>query len=276
MCAPSVIAAVEQELTRRHFLGAVAAPAAAAALRQGRAAAPAKPVRLAGGFRDVFDLTHPLSSRTPVYPAFRQLSYVEKFTIAKDGFGCGELTYNEHTGTHMDAPIHFVAGKMTVDRLPPEQFFAPLAVISIKARVDKNPDTAVTVDDVLAWERQHGRLPPGAFVAMYSGWESRFDDAKRFVNADAQGTAHTPGFSGEAAKLLVERGVVGVGVDTLSLDLGTSSSPVAHLAVLGAGRYGVEVIANLTTVPPSGAMVIVGAPKHVGGTGGPVRLYAVA
>ena len=97
------------------------------------------------------------------------------------------------------------------------------------------------------------------------------------MNADAKGTSHTPGFGGEAAKFLVEeRAVVGVGVDTLSLDLGTATSPVAHLSVLGAGRYGVEVIANLATVPPSGAMVIVGAPKHVGGSGGPVRLFAVA
>jgi kynurenine formamidase len=277
MCAPAVLSSVQQELSRRRFLGAVGAPVAAAAVRSRRGRVQTRPVRLAGGFRDVFDLTHPLSDKTPVFPAFRTMQYVERFTIAKDGFGCGELTMNEHTGTHMDAPVHFVAGKTTVDRLPADQFFAPLAVISIKARVDKNPDTAVTVDDVLAWEKQHGRLPRGAFVAMYSGWETRFADPKRFVNADEKGTLHTPGFGGEASAFLVnERSVVGVGVDTLSLDLGTAASPVAHLTVLGAGRYGVEVIANLATVPPAGAMLIVGAPKHVGGTGGPVRLYAVA
>ena len=270
------MSAVREELSRRHFLGMLGG--SAAALSVGASAqTPARPLRLAKGFRDTFDLTHTLSSQTPVYPVFRPMQYVEKFTIAKDGFGCGELTFNEHTGTHMDAPVHFVAGRTSVDRLPIDKFFAPLAVVSIKARVDKNPDTAVSVDDILAWEKLHGRLPAGAFVAMYSGWDARITDGKKFLNADAKDTMHTPGFGGEAAKFLVEqRDIVGVGVDTLSLDLGTSTSPVAHLTVLGAGKYGVEVIANLASVPASGATIIVGAPKHLGGTGGPVRLFAVA
>src|SRR5580765_7398832 len=163
MCAPLLMSAVREELTRRHFLGLLGV--SAAALSVGASAqTSAKPLRLAKGFRDTFDLTHTLSSQTPVYPVFRPMQYVEKFTIAKDGFGCGELTFNEHTGTHMDAPVHFVAGRTSVDRLPVDKFFAPLAVVSIKARVDKNPDTAVSVDDILAWEKQHGRLPAGAFV----------------------------------------------------------------------------------------------------------------
>jgi kynurenine formamidase len=276
MCAPSVVTTVREELSRRHFLGALGGAVAALSVG-GSAQTPGKPLRLSRGFRDTFDLTHTLSSQTPVYPVFRPMQYVEKFTIAKDGFGCGELTFNEHTGTHMDAPIHFVAGKTSVDRLPVDKFFAPLAVVSIKERVDKDPDTAVSVDDILAWERRHGRLPAGAFVAMYSGWDLRIGDPRTFLNADANNTMHTPGFGGEAAKFLTEqRDIVGVGVDTLSLDLGTSTAPVAHLAVLGAGKYGVEVIANLAAVPPAGATIIVGAPKHLGGTGGPVRLFAVA
>jgi kynurenine formamidase len=177
----------------------------------------------------------------------------------------------------MDAPIHFVAGGLTVDRLPAERLFAPLAVISIKDRVDRDPDTGVTVDDILAWEKQHGRLPSRAFVAMHTGWDARIGDARAFLNIDASGTAHTPGFTGAAAEFLVfERDIVGVGVDTVSLDMGTATSPAAHLAILGAGKYGIEVAANLAAVPPAGAMVIVGAPKHKDGTGGPVRLLAVA
>jgi kynurenine formamidase len=96
---------------------------------------------------------------------------------------------------------------------------APLAVLSIKARADKNADATVRVDDVIAWEKTHGRIPSGAFVAMDSGWDARVTDARRFLNADAKNTLHFPGFSGEAARLLVqERDIVGVGVDTLSLD----------------------------------------------------------
>jgi kynurenine formamidase len=296
MCAPSVIASVRAEWSRRHFLGALAAGTAGAAGCGSPASPPPTPdpaaapagttpatgaggpmVRLPNGFREVFDLTHLLSPATPVYPAFKPMRYQPLFTIQKDGFTCGEITLNEHTGTHMDAPIHFVAGGMTVDRLPAERLFAPLAVISIKDRVDRDPDTGLTVDDILAWETRHGRLPGRAFVAMYSGWDARIGDARAFLNIDTSGTAHTPGFTGEAAEFLVfERDIVGVGVDTVSLDIGTAPSPAAHLAILGAGKYGIEVAANLASVPAAGAMVIVGAPKHKDGTGGPVRLLAVA
>jgi kynurenine formamidase len=228
------------------------------------------------GFREVVDLTHVLSPEMPVFPAFRPMRFVERFTHDKDGFQCGELTLNEHCGTHMDAPIHFVAGGATVDVIAPDRLVAPLAVISIKARVDQDADSGVTLDDLHAWERQHGRIVPGALVVMYSGWDARIHDARAFVNADARGTSHTPGFTGEAAEFLVrERDIVGLGVDTLSLDMGTSSGPAAHLAVLGAGRFGIEVIANLAAVPASGATVVVGGPKHRAGTGGPVRLLAL-
>ena len=135
----------------------------------------------------------------------------------------------------------------------------------------------MTVDDLLAWEKRHGRLPRGAFVAMHSGWEARIGSADRFLNKDARGTMHAPGFSEEAARFLAqERDIVGAGVDTLSLDIAAASKFVAHLALLGAGKYGVELLANLGRVPPAGATIIVGAPKHQGASGGPARVFAVA
>ena len=177
MCAPSVIASVASELSRRRFLGGLAAIAGASA--SGCTREPSAPngvpagfsvgfgvevekqadsaLRLPNGFRQVFDLTHVLSPETPVYSAFKPMSFKRLFTIEKDGFTCGELTLNEHTGTHMDAPVHFIASShASVDTLPVEKFIAPLAVISIKDRVEKNPDTGVTVDDILAWEKAHG------------------------------------------------------------------------------------------------------------------------
>jgi kynurenine formamidase len=269
--------AVREELSRRHFLGALGATVTAAALPDSIAAAQDKPVRLAKGFRDVYDLTHTFTPKFPVYPAFRPIRIVERFTIAKDGFYASELTVDEHTGTHMDAPIHFVAKTSTADRLPADRLIAPLAVISIKARADKDPETLVTVDDLLAWEKRHGRLPRGAVVAMYSGWDARITDPEKFLNRDAKGTLHSPGFSGEAAQFLVkERDIVGVGVDTVSLDAGSAQKLVAHLELLGAGKYGLEFLANLGTVPPAGATVIVGGPKHVGASGGQARVLAVA
>ena len=277
MCAPNVIQSVRDEMSRRGFLTTLGgAVAAAAVTTPAVAVAQQKPVRLPKGFRDVHDLTHTFTPRTPVFPAFKPIQIRPKFSIAKDGFFANEVTFDEHTGTHMDAPVHFVAGARTADKLPPEKFFAPLAVISIEARAAKNADALVTIDDVLEWEKRNGRLPAGAFVAMYSGWGSRVSSAERFLNKDSKGTMHAPGFSEDVAKFLAtERDIVGAGVDTLSLDAASATKFVAHLALLGAGKYGVELLANLNAVPPSGATIIVGGPKHEGASGGPCRVYAV-
>jgi kynurenine formamidase len=276
MCAPTIIHSVREEISRRGFLTTIGGAVAAAAVATPADAQAAKPVRLAKGFRDVHDLTHTFTPKTPVFPAFKPIRITRKFSSAKDGFFANEITFDEHTGTHMDAPVHFVPGAPTADRLPADKFFAPLAVVNIESRAAKDADAVVTVDDVLAWEKQHGRLPAGAFVAMYSGWGARISSPDRFLNKDAKGTMHAPGFSEEVAKFLTkERDIVGAGVDTLSLDIAAASKFVAHLALLGAGKYGVELIANLNTVPPSGATIVVGGPKHEGASGGPCRVYAL-
>src|SRR5262245_10903456 len=277
MCAPVIIDEVRGELSRRSFLATAVGALTAVAAIQNPAAAQQKPVRLEKGFRDVFDLTHTFSPKIPVFPAFKPVQIRQKFTREKDGFFANELTFDEHTGTHLDAPIHFVANTPTADRLPVDRFIAPLAVVSIEARAAEDADTLVTVDDLLAWEKTHGRLPRGAFVAMRSGWDARVGSAERFLNKDSKGTMHAPGFSEEAARFLVQqRDIVGAGVDTLSLDKAEAQKFVAHLALLGAGKYAVELIANLGRVPPAGATIIVGAPKHEGASGGPARVYAVA
>jgi kynurenine formamidase len=278
MCAPSVIASVRQELTRRGFVTALAGATLGALATSDAAAQQAqpKPVRLAQGFRDVVDLTHTFTPRLPVFPAFKPVKITPKFALGKDGFFANELTFDEHTGTHMDAPVHFVDKAQTADRIPPDTLIAPLAVISIAAKAAKNADATLDVDDILAWEKQHGRLPRGAFVAMHSGWDARVATPDRFMNRDAKGTMHAPGFSEAAARFLAtERDIVGAGVDTLSLDIAAAAKFVAHLALLGAGKYGVELMANLANVPAAGATMIVGAPKHEGASGGPVRVLAV-
>src|SRR6478672_8729363 len=233
MCSPVIIHSVGWQLSRRAFLhGVGGALAAAAAAGSSPAAAQQRPVRLPKGFRDVHDLTHVFSPRTPVFPAFKPIQIRPKFSIAKDGFFANEVTFDEHTGTHLDAPVHFVGNAVTADRLPADKFFAPLAVISIADRAAKNADALLSVDDVLAWEKQHGRLPAGAFVAMYSGWGAKVAAADRFLNKDAKGTMHAPGFGEEVARFLVkERDIVGAGVDTLSLDKAEAQKFVAHLAL---------------------------------------------
>jgi kynurenine formamidase len=268
MCAPFVVEQVGHELSRRGFIGAVGACVAAPAV--------AAAVRLPKGFRDVVDLTHTFSPSLPVFPSYKPIQVRPRFTIARDGFAANEVTFDEHTGTHVDAPVHFVSGASTSDRLPVARLLAPLAVISIVERATKDPDAVITVDDLMQWEKRHGRIPAGAFVAMNAGWDARATSADRFLNRDAKGTMHAPGFSEAAARFLVtERDICGAGVDTLSLDIGAAQKFVAHVAFLGAAKYGVELLANLGRVPPSGATIVVGAPKHEGATGGPARVLAL-
>ena len=273
MCAPFVTENVREELSRRGFIGIVAGSAVAAATP---APAQQKPVRMPKGFREVVDLTQPFSPSLPVYPGYKPLQIRERFSVARDGFAANEVTFDEHTGTHVDAPSHFVAGAVSADRLPVDRLIAPLVVISVADRAASEPDTLVSVDDLLQWEKRHGRMPTGALVAMHSGWDARVASTDRFLNRDAKGMMHAPGFSEAAARFLVgERDICGVGVDTLSLDAASAQKFVAHVAILGAGKYGIELLANLARVPPSGATVIVGAPKHVGSTGGPARVLAL-
>jgi kynurenine formamidase len=273
MCAPGVIESVQRELSRRGFLAALGASGVVAVAT---GAAQQKPVRLPKGFRDIVDLTHVFTPRLPVFPSFNPVRIRQRFAIAKDGFFANEVTFDEHTGTHMDAPAHFVVNASTVDRIPVDRFVAPLAVISIERRAVNDADTLLTSDDILAWEKRWGRLPIGAFVAMHSGWDGRIDDPDRFLNRDSKGTLHAPGFSEEAARFLArQRDIVGVGVDTLSLDAAAAPKFVAHLELLGAGKYGVELLANLARVPPAGATIVIGGPTHEGGSGGPVRALAL-
>jgi kynurenine formamidase len=273
MCTSSVVETVRREVSRRVFVKTVAAGAVTASTP---AAAQQKPTRLSKGFRDVVDLTHPFSAALPVYPGYKPLRTQARSSIAQDGFANNELTFDEHTGTHVDAPSHFIDGAVSADRIPVDRLIAPLVIISLADRAANDADTLVSVDDLRQWENRYGRVPAGAFVAMHSGWDARATSTDRFLNRDAKGTMHAPGFGEQASRFLVdERDISGVGVDTLSLDAAAAQKFVAHLAILGAGKYGVELLANLGRVPPSGATVIIGAPKHVGATGGPARVLAL-
>ena len=275
MCAPIVIDAVRRQVSRRRVLGALGGAALGTVFGR-QAHAQERPIRLPQGFTTVHDLTHVTSPQLPVYPAFTPIQITERYTLARDGFFANEVSFHEHTGTHLDAPIHFAEGGLTADQIPAEALIAPLAIVSITDRAERDPDAMVMVDDILRWESRHGHLPDGAFVAMDSGWEQRASDAGAFFNTDADGVMHFPGYSAEAALFLTERrNIVGVGVDTLSLDTGSSQDFVSHLTFLPAGIYGVELMANLGTVPRSGATIIVGGPKHQDASGGPARILAV-
>jgi kynurenine formamidase len=262
---------VEKSLSRRELLGMAVGAAAVAAT-----SAKAQSRVLGRAYRNVSDLTHVLSESFPMFPGSMPPKISVAVTVQKDGYFGNNITIWEHSGTHLDAPAHFVEGGATADALPIDKLIAPLAVLDLRQAAARNEDLEVQIDDILAWERRHRRLPAGAFVALNSGWDARVGDAKKYVNLDASNVQHYPGFSPAASEFLVkERDIVGIGVDTLSQDFGASKDFKTHVNILSAGKYGLENLANLSTVPPSGAMVIVAGPKHKGASGGPARVLAL-
>ena len=282
MCSPRVMKKVGSEVTRRGFLGMLGVAAVAGASScapvqsSGRAPGQEEARGTTGSGFSVQDLTHTVSPEFPVFPGYPPMEISRHSTIERNTSNAYTLALIEHTGTHMDAPFHFAAHGLTAERIPPERLFAPLAVLDISERAAGDEDARVAPEDILAWEERHGPLPAGAFVAMYSGWEARLSDPETFVNLDSSGRPHWPGFGTEAAEFLVnERDVVGIGVDTLSLDLGASREFGAHRSVLPAGKYGLENLANLGEVSEAGARIVVGGPKHEGATGGPARVFAL-
>ncbi len=230
-------------------------------------------------FRTVIDLTHAFNAQVPNYEVTKEPPFQAKTvaTIEKDGYFAREISLPEHYGTHLDAPAHFVAGLWTVDQIPVERLFAPLAVIDVRAGAKGNSDYQISVDDIAKWERAHGQVPKSAVVIAYTGWDARWNSSKEYRNADAGGVMHFPGYSKEAAQFLVEkRNVVGLGIDTLSIDYGPSKDFPVHQYTLGHSLYHLENVANLEHAPAAGAMVVVAPIKLEGGSGGPVRILALA
>jgi kynurenine formamidase len=266
MCGPETIlgAASAEPPRRRAQTGAAAQPATARAPYVPRG--------------EVRDLTHVLGEDWPVFELYVKPMQIKRLAnLAEHEYNAFELTYNEHIGTHIDAPAHFDDGGLTVEQIPARSLLAPLAVVRVMERAARDNVTELAVDDLLRWESRHGRIPDGALLAVDNGWSARINTPGAFLNFDEKaGHYRYPGISVEAAHFLVaERSVVGVGIDTPSLEPGTRpADPFTHRVLLPAGKYGIENLANLDTVPDIGATVVVGAPRHAGGTGGPARVLA--
>ena len=272
MCVPGCMETVRRRLSRRDFFRVAGASTVVAA---GVAARPAPLFAQSGGISRVVDLTHTLGEDFPTFFGVPGISVNQKFAIADDGFNLNTWELNEHTGTHLDAPMHFSSGDQdSADEIDIGTLVVPLAVLDVRAKAAENPDYEVRPEDIAGWEAQHGELPAKAAVAMNSGWAAHVG-SDRFRNADEDGVMHFPGFHEEAAQMLMERDASGIAVDTLSLDHGASQDFATHYLWLPSNRWGVEALANLDQVPASGATIVVGAPKVKGATGGPSRIIAL-
>jgi kynurenine formamidase len=185
----------------------------------------------------------------------------------------------EHGGTHLDAPVHFAEGRWTTDAIPVERLVGPAVVIDVSAEASEDPDYRLTVADVQAWEERHGKIMPGTIVLLRTGWGRFWPDAKLYLGDDTEGDAsnlHFPAYGEESARLLVEDRRVGViGVDTASIDYGPSTDFVVHRIANAANVPGLENVASLERLPPTGAWVVALPPKIGGGSGGPARIIAL-
>jgi kynurenine formamidase len=224
----------------------------------------------------VLDLSYSISDKVVPWPGDKDSFEVKvNATVEKNGYYTRSFRMLEHFGTHLDAPIHFPPGKTTVDQIPTKQLFGPAVVLDVRPDAAKDDDYLLAPTRVEEWEKKYGTIPAGAIVLLRTGWSSRWPDVQRYRNQDAQGKMHFPGFSVEAVKLLIDRKVSGLGCDTLSADYGASTDFSVHRLSLGAGLYHLENLADLSEVPDSGAFLVVAPIKLEGGSGGPVRVFAI-
>jgi kynurenine formamidase len=285
MCVPGCMEAVHAALSRRGFFrGAAAASFAVTALSSAEAQSKTKgketkePASGAGEryFKAVVDLTHTMSPEFPTFFGVPGIEIEKKFDFKKDGFNLNWWRIIEHAGTHLDAPIHFSENGITVEKIVAGELVVPLAVVDVRRQAEKDADYLMTVEDVLTWEKRFRKLPDNCCVAMLSGWAQHVGNPAKYTGKDAAGAFHFPGFSPQLAEwLLKERKVFGLASDTLSLDNGPSKDFKTHHIWLPSGRWGLENVANLEKLSPSGATLVVGLPKVKDATGGPVRLIAL-
>jgi kynurenine formamidase len=245
---------------------------------------------LQSGAVQVIDLAQPLEPGTPIIslpPQFGQsapfrIEPISRYDDRGPAWSWNNISLGEHTGTHFDAPLHWITGKdlpqNALDTISPHRFVAPANVIDCTSEVDADADFLLTRAAIEAWEAKHGRIAPGSWVLLRSGW-SRRDDAARFLNMAADGP-HSPGPSPEAVKFLVERrDVIGFGTECVGTDAGqafTFDPPFpCHTFMHGANRFGLASLANLDRLPPKGALLITAPLKIAGGTGSPCRALAL-
>jgi kynurenine formamidase len=246
---------------------------------------------LNSGRLKVVDLTSPLGPDTTVIdlpPIFAPspgltITEISRYDSRGPGWYWNVLNLGEHTGTHFDAPIHWVTGKdlpnNATDTIPVRRFVGPACVIDVTADVEQNPDFLLTIERVEQWENEHGRLPDGAWLLVRSGWSKR-QGREEFLGLASDGSSHSPGFHPSCSAFLAkERGILGVGVETVGTDAGLAGGfdPAfpSHTFMHGAGKFGLTSLMNLDQLPPTGAIVIAAPLKIVNGSGSPLRVIAI-
>ena len=227
------------------------------------------------GNAKVVDLTIPLGPDVVMWPGAPAPEVETLVTVAHDGYFARRVSFFEHSGTHFDAPCHFIEGKATVDQIPAQSLVRPAVVIDISARVGSDADAVLTLAEVQDFETAHGRIPEGAAILLRTGWEDFNSDSVRY--AGEPGNLRFPGFGVEAATFLVQHRKAGaLGTDTLGIDPGSATDFPVHSQISHpAGLWHLENLQNLKDLPPLGAWIVVGVLPLIGGSGSPARVLAL-
>jgi kynurenine formamidase len=231
------------------------------------------------------DLTHAFSPGVPHWKGFpdekREILYWYEpgVGLLGSGFYTQSFTHVGQWGTHVDPPAHFVKGLRTVDQISVKEMILPLIVIDVHEKVVKNPDYTITMEDIRDWEKRHGPIPEGTFVAMRTDWCRRWPDMEAMQNKDANGIAHYPGWSLDVLQYLYEdRKITASGHETTDTDPGIAASKDDYSLetyILKQNHYQIELLTNLDEVPEAGALVVVAFPKPKDGSGFPARVFAI-
>jgi kynurenine formamidase len=230
-------------------------------------------------YTKIIDLTQTIHPNIPIWPGDPPVQFETISEIDRDGYYLRKFSMGEHSGTHINAPNSFDTAGIGIDRYSPQSLVSPAIVIDIRDRTfadpDANPDYTLTIDDVLNWEQQHGRIEANNLILLDTGWQAKWNDDRAFFNRDDRGICHFPGFGEATARfLLEERSIAGIGTDTHGVDPGIDSNFAVNKMVLQQQRIVLENLANLDRLPPKGITLVIGILRLVGGSGSPVSAIA--
>ncbi|UNU25083.1 cyclase family protein [Microcoleus vaginatus] len=226
-------------------------------------------------YSTIVDLTHAIHPNIPIWPGDPATEIAPVAQIETDGYFLRKFSMGEHSATHINAPNSFYAEGASIDSYSPQSLVSPAITIDLRQQSLANPDYTLTIDDILAWERQHKLIEPGNIVLLYTGWQEKWDDERAFFNRDDRGICHFPGFGKAATQFLLEaRSIAGIGTDTHGVDTGRDESFVVNKLVLETQRIVLENLANLDLLPAAEITLVIGILRLLGGSGSPVSVLA--
>lgn len=199
-------------------------------------------------------------------------------TIKEHGYFLQQISCAEHTGTHWGAPSHFNTGQLSVDQLDANDLLLPAVKIDIREKSAENSDYAVTVDDLISWEKRYGPIPAQSAVILWTGWDHKWGTAD-YYNFDNDLIMHHPGFSIEALEWLIDKGRLGrrgaLGTDAFSPDIGIDDTYTVSKLLYREHRISLEILANLHQIPVRDFHILAGGATHKNGSGTPANIYAM-